>query len=417
MKQFSLSKSLMLFVVVSLLGVFAFIAFFLRGCDGESISMPKLSEKEIEAFAGYITREGMPPAAFVGTVFEDHDLVFFGDFAYFFNFGFRQNVDVVINLLPALSDKGVHVIGMEQVLAEDQPLLDRLVSERAFNEEIVRTVLAKSTALLGFSEYRRFFKAVWEFNRALPRGREPLRVIGLGTKITLEHLAGEKGEQGPDAWKKALGGKVPEQFIFEVIDREIIAPGRKALLWMRNDFCMKSVPLEDRTSYYEKMELSYNGTPAMLALQKKPGRVFCILHHNIWIKTDSKSFSFPLDGLFDTLIGELPESSLPVAFTVAGSPFADRPLLGASEPDADSPIALGKLCDGYVLSGPLADYRLTPLPDDAVTADTLPLAMQVFPLSADDTTPLSQASYVEFINNQIALTNDIMDELPRKPAD
>src|SRR5581483_12455109 len=74
--------------------------------------------------------------------------------------------------------------------------------------------------------------------------------------------------------------------------------------------------------------------------------------------------TYPVDGIIDALIQQLPRSTRRFGFDTAGTPFAALPGTSSVYSQGYEHFTLSTFCDGYVIQGSLSAYAgVTPIPN------------------------------------------------------
>jgi hypothetical protein len=405
----SKNMSLMLLILFGGVGI-VFVFFILpRGC-GQGPSIPELAQDVKETYVNFVTSHYQTPEDFVIKSFDNHDVIFIGDFFYYF--GLKQNVGLIRNLVPLLHKKGITTIGIEQLFADDQKEIDGVLTAADFDETKIKKILINYSAIFGYQEYYDLLKGIWTLNKSLSPAVKPMRVVGLNMNINLEYLTKDEDKNNPEVLKKVLNNTVQEQFIFDVIDREILQKKEKALLFMRQYYCLKDVALKERSSKYGEMGLAYTGTPAMLVRARIGDRAMVVFLHNLWIRNDNNSLEFPLEGVMDAVLHELTTDRWATAFTITDSPFKNLAITTSFIQKDDAPIAFSSICDAYILNGPLYLYRTTPMMSTAIDDGNLPQVKKVLGIEEEADKKMTRDEFVAQLDKQVEKINDYMSKLP-----
>ena len=341
----------------------------------ETASLPSADQKTIAPLVSYVEANYQSPADYVAGSFASHDIVFLGEYG-----KVRQNVQLVADLIPKLYTRGVRELGFEYALSADQPLIDRLTTGPSFDENLAKKILFDYLVIWGYQEYSDVFKAAWSFNRSLPRGAKPFRIVGLSVAQDWQYIRTKQDADKPEILHKVFANGIPDVRMAQTIEKEILANGEKALIYadIRSSFTRYH-----NKGYAEnmlKMGFSETERAGNLIYDKIGDRSFTILLHQPWPSaTSSLGAVYPAGGLIDNVIAKLPSDRREAGFNVRGTPFGRIPLTASDFSKGYSSLTLGDLCDGYVLQGKLSSYQaVTPIAD-FVTEGNLADAIREFP--------------------------------------
>ena len=303
----------------------------------------------------YLKAHGKSPETYVVSKFSDHDIVFVGEYH-----RIKHDVELIHKLIPRLYKARVYNLGIEFGCYEHQDKVDQLITAEAYNENLARWLIFQQAASWGYQEYEDIYRAAWKLNRSLPKRARKFRVVNLNYR---PNWPARKEEMTPVDWEKVWWQGDPDRHMADVVLKEFVAKGEKALIYSGNHhaFTRYHQPIYD----FENMKFLRFNTTRMgnLVYNKVGDRVFNIYLHAPWGSNTSLDVDTrPMHGVIDAVIEKL--NNKPVGFDVKGSPF------GAIK-DNQSYYSLGhanftlySYCDGYILHGRLEDY-------EGVTVDPL----------------------------------------------
>jgi hypothetical protein len=352
----------MTFILLVLGGslAFSFLSpLLMKSCEPKA-TMPQLTENVKKTYVDFIAGHRQDPAQYLVNAFADHDVVILGDLFSTNTYGF------VRGLVPALYKKGVRAIGFQWAYAKDQALIDGLFAAAEYDENKAKDVLTTFFSDLAYPENLLFFRELWAFNHVLPAGAERLRVVALGPNVDVKIIQDEKYKDDKAARRRAYGGISMEEACFNTIASEIIAKNKKALLYMHTQLAFKKISLKTQIDEYAALDIPFKGPTAQQVAERINDRLLVVYIHNIWFLEGASSAVFPLEGMIDAVIRDLPADARQTVFTVAGSPFQDLPIK-ANKTDKDGkPVPFRDLCDAYILMGDLAGYKFSRFPEDSL---------------------------------------------------
>ncbi|RPJ05210.1 MAG: hypothetical protein EHM28_12555 [Spirochaetaceae bacterium] len=388
-EQKKANRGFFIVIIVALVGSLVIPDMVMKSCQYKP-SIPALSDQEKRTAFEYFGTHTQLPEDYVKDRFVDHKGVFLGEFNFSLPqppmFVFRQNALFVKNLIPRLYEKGIYYLAIEYALAADQKEIDDILTAQEYDQKRVNRVLSNCYALFAYQEYADLFQEAWKINHGRLRGAPAFRIIALNIKIDYLNLLTNSSD--PEIVNKALNNTntVQEDFMYSVIEKEIINPDRKALIFINYNYCIKKNVNDVRRQFYQQYKLEYHGTPASLACEKLGNKAAVVLVHNPWIRND-ENFSFPLEGHFDAILRELPQSKQKIGFDLTGSPFEKITVTAFVAPGVTN-VPFGDLVDGYIFLGPLSSYEgPTPIAN-YVTEDNIDeLKKFLNPDTADNVTP------------------------------
>jgi hypothetical protein len=370
-------------------------------------TIPELAEKDKAAYRDYIVSQYRSPAAALVDAFKNHDIVYLGD-----SFS-HNNFEVVRKIIPDLYRQGVGAIGIEFALAEDQTAIDALLTADEYDELKARDLLTNQLVFIAYQECLELFRAVWNLNHGLARSARPLRIIGLGVKINTEYFTKEEYRNNKEIKKKALNNMTLDEGYFRIINAEIIQKKARALLYMSTYNCFENVKMKNLAEYYAGIDLDFKGTVAMMTRPVLQDRQFCMIFNNVWPLNESQALLFPVGGVFEAVIRDLPSDKRATVFGIKGSPFADLALADNFIGTDDQPVRFKDLGDAYILNGELASYRFSFVAEGSISAPQMEKIYRSMGGNPADAKAKTPEAYIAWINEQITLGNKQFADLPR----
>jgi hypothetical protein len=366
-------------ILYILMGVaFLFIIFSpVRSCQNRSgaIGMQPQDKQELARLAAWASSAWRSPTEQVIRSFDAHEVVFLGEF-----YKIREHAVLVRDLLPALHAAGVRNLGIEYALSDSQADIDALLAAPSWDEAKARRITFTWVVTWGFQEYIDVYRAAWQLNRGLAQGERPFRIVGLGVRQNWEDLKTERDLQDKETLHRILAFGVPDEHIADVIQREFIDRGEKALV-----YCS----LQHAFTRYRSTEYEDNMRDAGFAETRRAGtilydrvgsRVATIALHAPWPDSSAPTgVSWPLGGTIDAMLYALPADKQAAGWDTAGTPIGALPITSGGYATGRKDLTLAGLCDGYVATGPLTTlHAATPIAD-FVPADAEDYAVKNFP--------------------------------------
>jgi hypothetical protein len=320
--------------------------------------------------------------------------------------------EVVRKTVPALYNKGVRAIAVDYLLADDQKDIDKLLTAETFDETKAKSLLMYIFLAFSFNDHLTLFRDIWQLNRGRPQGREPLRLLGLSKKLNLELYMSEAFRDRKDLRKADLNNMTQDEFMFSVLDREVLGKKIKALLYVNTPFCLKNVVSKGIAGFYQDLGINYRQTLAMMVRERIGDRAFIVLFHNVWTLNESGASMFSVGGVLDAAMKALPEAKTFAAFKADESPCRDAPVSPEFKDLSDKPVLFRNICDGYLLNGPLYRYRALPLPKDILTTAELTPVLLLQGDKQEDIDKRTAQDHIARINEKIEKGNAEMAALP-----
>ena len=315
-------------------------------------------------------RTAQAPDDYLVTKFRSADVVLLGE-----DHAVRQSVAFVVNAIPKLYAAGVTNLVMEFGAEEDQARLDRLVTAPAYDAEAARQLMFNYNVMWSWQDYRDIYRAVWAFNRSLPKGKPPFRIVNMSYVFD---WSGFSGTRTPETLRHVFGRGMVDQFRAERIAREVLDKRQKALVLTGtlhaftrfaagqtqsdgDGFCQRTA-----NALGNRLHAAYGTriTNVMLhqSLPALPGR--------------RDFFEQPGDGAVERIMRR--NANRPAGFDLRGAPMGsirDYSYYGICDRD----FTLADLFDGYIFLAPFKDLRAA-TPDPAfVDAANLERAIAQFP--------------------------------------
>ncbi|HVO40922.1 MAG TPA: hypothetical protein VMV03_17965 [Spirochaetia bacterium] len=369
-----MNRNTLLVVGVAIVGLFLVInpLKYLRGST--AARRPVVPAAETTALVSWAAQNALSPREYVARTLARHDIVFLGELP-----KIRQDVQFVSSLVPRLAAAGVFNLGVEYALSDDQDRIDALLTAAAWDEGRARSIMFDWVVTWGYQEYIDIFHAAWTVNHGRPAGTRPFRIVGLSPRENWQYLTSEKDAHDPAAVAKIFQNGIPDEHMAKVIDRELIRRGEKALIFCNVQHAFTAY----RNREYEKsaadLKLSETRRAGAIVYSEIGSRAFTIAIHSPWPDPGSRSgLTWAADGAVDALIDALPPEKKSAGFDTSG-PLGALPVTRGYRSASGGPLVFRDLFDGYVILGPLADYRpVTPI-SDFVRPEDAAQALERFP--------------------------------------
>jgi hypothetical protein len=369
-----MNMMIFIFLLVGVFVTYIVVTGLVKGCEAGKPVLPAMTDEELKPYLDDINKNGIDPVEYINGLFAAHDVVFLGNMWFFEALQAKQQVELVIKLVPPLYKQGVAAVGIINVLARDQEEIDRILTAPDFDEKAVVKLLFDRAVIGGSQEYVDLFRAVWNVNKDRPVRARPMRILGLSPEVHFENMRGvqEKKDktEDPEIYKKIFGDRLVDDFILDIIDKQVVEVKARALIFLPQENCIIRYISQSMVKRYQELGFTYKGAAAYQLHQKMGERcVSVFLHTPWWVFRGANPFpDYPAEGLFDVVMNNIPSGTAERAVSLASGPFGDIEL---KKPywlsinfylDPGENLRLKDLCDAYIILGPLANYTdVTPI--------------------------------------------------------
>jgi hypothetical protein len=340
----------------------AVLVALIGGCSTfgtSSVEMPKLDPGVMAAAHAYLAEYGASPVEYVVAAFEDHDVVFLGEYH-----RIKSQVELVSTLLPAVHDAGINILATEFARRVDQPLLDQLVSGRAWNEELAREITFRNFVCWGYREYVDILHAAWAINQDLDEGEVPFRVLALNNAPDWSVLKTPADRNNPELRRRVWKGQTERDWAAVVLD-EVLGTGRKALVYcgIHHGFTSYRQPIYDiDAGKLRGFARDRMGNHVYEAIGE---RAMTVYMHAPWVSAEGYDAPdvHPVDGAIDVIMQAAQQGAYPVAFDTEGTPFGNLRASTSFYRYGYPNFTLADFCDGYIYLEPFRRMEgVTPIP-------------------------------------------------------
>jgi hypothetical protein len=356
-----MKRNTLLIVVVVIAGFFLLFnpLKLLQGAKGDVVR-PSADKEAVTGLQQFAQANWRSAQDYVLSCFATHDIVLLGEF-----YKIRQNVELVNTLIPRLYAAGVRNLGIEYALSEDQAQIDALVTAPKWDEAKARAITLDWLVSWGYQEYIDLYKTAWQVNSGRPAGAKPFRVVGLNVRQNWEFLINESDASDPQTVAKIHANGVPDVHIAEVIEKEFVARGEKALVYCGTQHVFTRYVNADYAKNAADMKLADTRRAGNIVFAKIGAKAFSISLHAPWPDRNQKTgLAYPAEGAIDALIDLLPPDRRNAGWNTAGTPLGALPVRSGSYSNGKTDMTLADVFDGYVIQGPMAEYTtVTAIPD------------------------------------------------------
>jgi hypothetical protein len=99
------------------------------GCTSSKMPLPKLEKETEEALIQYIEENYRTPEEYIISKFEDHSIVFAGEFH-----RIKHDVELIHRLIHLLYQSGIYNLGIEFANYRDQKDIDQLITAETYDQ-------------------------------------------------------------------------------------------------------------------------------------------------------------------------------------------------------------------------------------------------------------------------------------------
>lgn len=337
----------------------------LGAASSDRAPLPALDPALQQRLVSFLQAHAQTPEEYVVSKFRDHDVVFVGEYH-----RVKHDPELIRNVIPLLHRAGVTTLATEFARREDQPLIDKLLRARRWNEALAREIVFRQLVVWGYQEYVDVYHAAWQLNRSLPRRAPKFRILALGDSPDWS-LFKTPEDQNDDAIKKKVWRGGGEEFWANVILDEV-AHGRKVLVYcgIHHAFTAYKQPIVTGGKFVRLTDERV-GNHVYAAIGS---RAITLALHAPWRGAGGYDapMTYPVDGVIDALMRELPPNLRRAGFdTTHGTPFGDLAGETAIYKHGYDHFRLADFCDGYIIQGPLSEAQgVTPI-DGFINAGNL----------------------------------------------
>lgn len=285
------------------------------------------------------------PSDYITARFARADVVLLGE-----DHAIQQHLAFVAGLIPDLHAAGVRNLVVEFGAAEDQAELDALITAPEYDEAAASRLMFHYNTMWSWKEYRQLYRAAWAFNRSLAPGAPPFRIVNMSY---VYDWRGYTGTATPRDLKRVFGRGAVDAFRAEVITREVLDRGEKALVLTGTLHAFTRFGLPRTQSDSDGFCLrTYNALGNRL-LRDHGARIANVMFHQSLPARPGAAQAFvqPGGGAIEQLMRA--NGNRPVGFDLRGA-AAGTILESGYYALCDDALSLADLFDGYVFLAPFA---------------------------------------------------------------
>ena len=327
-------------------------------------------EKELkQKLIQYLKSHWKSPEDYIISKFKDYEIIFIGE-----AHKVKHDVQLIHNLIPRLYEIGVYNLGIEFGCYEYQDKVYSLLTAKSYDEDLARWLMFKWGSYWGYKEYLNIYKKAWELNRSLPQDAPKFRVINLDYRANFQLV-----KEGTSAIHSEVFYKGErDEHMAKIVLKEFVKKNEKALIFSGQHHAF--------THYYEpkydlakKRRIGFEkNRMGNIIYRKIPKQVFNIVLHYPWrMKTHSKKFCYPVEGVIDNIMMEFEDKR--IGFDVKNSIFGNLGDKRSSYSIGYKNFCLKQFCDGYVFQKQIIDYEGVTVDREFITKDNFKEAVEYLP--------------------------------------
>ena len=321
-------------------------------------------------YVSVLARDARSAEDYVVGRFDDADVVLLGE-----DHAIAQTLAFVGSLVPRLYRAGVRNLVMEFGAAEDQRALDRLLTAPAYDAAALQRLMFRYNSAWSWVEYRSLYAAVWRFNRSLPAGQPPFRVVNMSYVYRWREFSAPRT---PEVLRRVFWRGTIDRFRADVIDREVLARGGKALVLTGTPhaFTRYAMPrMDDNADGFCGFDANWLGNRL---LRRHPGRVVSLLVHQPFPNRPGAQPAYvqPAQGAIERIMAKLGDA--PRGFDLRGGimgTLPDRSVYATCHAD----FRLADFFDGYVFLAPIRVLRPATVDAAFVDETNIDAALESYP--------------------------------------
>jgi len=309
-------------------------------------------------FANYLKSNWQSPEEYVINKFKNHDYVFIGEYH-----RIKHDVELILKLIPLLQENDVNNLAIEFGTYKDQHLVDSLLNLPYFDRNLAKQIMFNFSPFWGYEEYIDIYQVAWEVNHKSNINKKHIfRVINIGAYY-------DPCKEG-GAWSDVD----PDEFMAEIIFKEIISKNEKALIYSgsHHAFTKYRQPVYnfDKDTLYRLA----NNRMGNIVYDSIGDRTFNIFLHSAWVSNKgwNEKSVLPVNGVIDSIM--LIFNNKPVGFDVLNSPFGKLTCNNSYYTFGYPNFTLDNFCDGYIFQNSFANYKPITMEENFITEENLSVA-------------------------------------------
>lgn len=378
-----------IFVIIVIISVFI-------STSAQKHPLPEV-DPEQKKIMEYVMNHYMTPENYIISEFKDHDVVIVGEWH-----RLKHDVELIQQLIPKLYENGVFILATEFARREDQHLIDSLLNNNIYDQLLAEKITLLQFVHWGYKEYVDIYKAAWQWNKNLDEGKRKFRILALGDSPDWGLIKSQEDRDNPEIKRKVWQGG-GENLWAKVILDEVVDKGEKALVYcgIHHGFTEYNQPIYDfNNQKFVRFVTNRLGNYIYKEIGK---RAMTIYLHAPWISAEGwdKPSVYPVDGIIDAIMRELPLKYRRVGFDTKDTPFGMLTCNKSYYKYGYDNFRLEMFCDGYILQKPLSEYEGVTIIEDFINEKNIDYARSQSP------NPRFRNASIEDFNNAMKRSADI----------
>jgi len=373
--------------------------------ERNNIPTMRVNSEIRESMVRFTNQAPTPERFVVEALQDDADVVLIGETGFV-----KQQLEFAASLIPELAEAGITHLGFQYARIEDQQLVDDLITATNFDEQLAEQILFNHMVILGYQEHVNVFRAAWQANRNRAEGEPPFRIIALGLTPDYTRINEQADAEDPEVLARVFARGIPDQAMAKAIQEQILDAGHKAAVYVKQEHAFTDF---EQPIYAQNME------EAGFSNQKRAGNILrdrygdrvigALIHSPVRESRSQIGYGYPVGGVLDEIIEELPEGQKARGFYVAESPFADAPIQSdALTEGLDTELTFQELTDAYITIVPISEYvPVTPI-EGFIDESNIERAIREFP--GPNPGDISPEEMNEYIAGSAATMSRIFEE-------
>jgi len=273
-----------------------------------------------------IAHDGCDPATYVANLFEEHQVVFLGEHT-----PSREAGLFLQELVPVLQAAGVWCLGIEFACVDDQELLDALLRAPKFDDTLARAALFRWGLRhhFAYSEYLDVLRAAWAVNQTKDPLAPMFRVVALDYDIEVDAVTDTADLRSPYAWEHLRPRGSAARHMAEVIMREFVEQGHRALILTRTQHALTRLRREPHHVYdvidSERVDDRVVGAANLVYASIADRAATVLMHQPLPADGALGDFALAADGVLDAAFARPNGPKFPVAFDVRSGRLGQLP--------------------------------------------------------------------------------------------
>jgi hypothetical protein len=308
-----------------------------------------------------IKEHSLKPESYIIENFRTHDVIFIGE-----NHYIKEQVELIDKLIPELYKNGIYLLGTEFIRYSDTDLMNKLITDSTYDEELAKKITFNSLWHWGYKEYLDIYKTAWELNQQLPKGSPKFRIFGIEEDTDFSYIKSEEDYANREIILKVFKSKKDfdedEGLSAYSIQKEIIDKRLKGVIHcgIHHGFTKYYQPIvEDKKFFAYQMQRMGN-----LVRNKIGNKAMTIFLHGPWYDENGyENLVLPVEGILDSLFSIKSNKDLyPFGMNTKGTLLGELKGIHTVYQYGYPNFALKDFCDGYIFIKPVNEYNaVTPI--------------------------------------------------------